>query len=219
MLLISLGAHVVLLTLPLDQPLPEGHESVRSIRLVPLPNHEHPVEPSHDPVPESELDPPPRLPPPGDSSERSLPDDREPTPRPYADPSAADPPPPPTRLRQQVLELAGQALEADAQKNLDESLGISRPPRLPGNSGWMNAYVGTVAAGTERWAGSDGSMNSRTVLSSGQVICASIRPPTVQEFFNPWMSTAVAMIRDCGRERPGPPDGQNPWQRQPPRPP
>jgi hypothetical protein len=88
-------------------------------------------------------------------------------------------------------------------------------PRLPGQPGWLNDHVGTVIAGSDHWRDADGGISSRLVMSNGQVICGHIRPLTVSEIFNPTLSLAVPMFRECGRERPQPVDRTDPWFRGP----
>ena len=110
------------------------------------------------------------------------------------------------------MQLAGDATEED-DRTRSSTLSFRPAPRLPGATGWMDTYVGTVAPSREHWQAADGGMHSRIVASNGRVVCASIRPSTVQEFFNPSMSAAVTMLRDCGRERPEPRQVGDPWER------
>lgn len=214
----SLAIHGLLLALRLPPPTPVSGLAAPGITLVREPEPharlepapataDHPpataAETSRDTTPPSEPEPETET---GPIESLAAVDSSEPT-KPAR--SAAE-------LRQQILTLAGRAIDSD-QANGPEALpGITPIPRLPGQTGWLDAYVGPVSTGTERWKGTDGTMNSRTVLASGQVVCASVRPPTMDEFFNPWMSAALSMLSDCGRERPRiAHDSGDPWQRPP----
>lgn len=86
-------------------------------------------------------------------------------------------------------------------------------PSLPGQVGWLNDHVGTVAASSDHWRDPDGGFSSRLVMANGQVVCGHIRPLTVSEMFNPALSLAVPMFRLCGRRRPEPVDRSDPWVR------
>ncbi len=136
-----------------------------------------------------------------------------------AAPSSAHPArqPFPAQLRAQLLDSArsqGEAAEKPAVKaaNVLEGAGL---PRLPSGLGWMNQYTGTVEPRDDHRQNADGSSDSRVVTRSGAIYCIHRRAPSVSEFFNPWTSTAVGMIRGCGRARPEPLDSSDPWLRQP----
>ena len=115
------------------------------------------------------------------------------------------------RVLQQVhLNHSGHEVP-DHRNRLDGALA----PRLPGQVGWLNDYVGTVTASSDHWRDPDGGISSRLVMANGQVVCGHIRPMTVSEMFNPALSLAVPMFRLCGRERPEPVDRTDPWYRGP----
>jgi len=118
-----------------------------------------------------------------------------------------------TEIRAQALRLAGERATDNDDEGDSSTLSFRAVPRLPGATGWMDQHVGTVTASREHWRSADGGLHSRIVATNGRVVCASIRPPTMQEFFNPWMSSAVPMLRSCGRERPPPADNNDPWHR------
>lgn len=207
-LTLSLIVHAMILSLPLRMLEPEPDTESRSITLVRTPA------PTPETTPEAIVE----LPPP-EPAAVAAPRTEEQTP-------PAPPAPAQARLsteerpeieiaeiRSQALDLAGQAAETPDRREDQQTALYRSAPRLPGGGGWMSSYVGPVATGREQWQEIDGGLHSRTVLSSGQVICTSIRAPTVQEFFNPWMSAAVPMMRRCGRERPEQSTDSDPWQR------
>ena len=208
----SLSVHGLFLAVGLTLPEPEPGEVAESLKLVPVPL----IEPTNEPSDNTRLTTPSSLPEPPAVAERSpVPEERQASPATTADQPPDERPSQTADLRQQILELAGQ-VESEPRNGHETLNEISRLPRLPGNTGWMNRFVGTVATGREHWQDLDGSIHSRTVLSSGQVVCTAIRPPTMSEFFNPWMSTAVVMMRNCGREQPADhADSQDPWRRTP----
>ncbi len=205
----SLLAHLLLLALPVADSDPPPRTGQRSISLVPPPAREVPDKPDL------------QAPPPAASEQAT--DEKQavavveplqvphaPAPEPLEQPSTNV-----SDIRGQALEAARASITRDDHAGESSGMTFREIPRLPGTVGWMNAYVGTVTASSQYWHETDGSFQSRTVMADGQVICSSIRPPTVQEFFNPSMSAAVAMFRNCGRQRPGSPDAGDPWQRSP----
>ncbi len=113
------------------------------------------------------------------------------------------------RLREQVLIAAeAQSPWVASEPALSDGFRI---PRLPGATGWLNDYVGAVEPRMDQWQNADGSQNMRVVRGSGQVLCGRRRAPTMAEEFNPWMSAAVTLWRDCGRAHPETVDRKNPW--------
>lgn len=86
-------------------------------------------------------------------------------------------------------------------------------PRLPGQSGWLNDFIGNVGSEHHTWLDSDGASSARIVNASGQVYCGHRRAPSTAEEFNHWMSAALMLWKSCGRQRPEPVDTQDPWQR------
>ncbi len=210
----SVAIHGLLLTLKLTPPQGESRHSAPRMALVPAPEPRHPVAPSPTVAiggvstrPEIDQEFPQRTDRDTGSAGTTAPSRR----------SRKESTRPATELRKQALALAGQAVDSEDAGESGSLPGLTRMPRLPGGAGWMDAYLGPVATGTERWQGADGSMNSRSVLANGRVVCASVRPPTMDETFNPWMSSAVPMSRNCGRERPqASNDFRDPWQRRGP---
>lgn len=207
---LSLIVHAMILSLPLRMLEPEPDTESRSITLVrtPAPAPETtpeataelpPPEPAAIAAPRTEEQTPPVPPAPAPAQAQLSTEER-------SEIETAE-------IRRQALDLAGQAAEAPDRPEDQQTELYRSAPRLPGGGGWMSSYVGPVATGREQWQEIDGGLHSRTVLSSGQVICTSIRAPTAQEFFNPWMSAAVPMMRRCGRERPEQSTDSDPWQR------
>jgi hypothetical protein len=117
-------------------------------------------------------------------------------------------------LRARLLEEAGAIGRRLEQGESEPTLEYARVPDLPGRAGWLQRYTGRVAPSIDRWRAGDGSRSARLVTGSGQVICVRTRAPTIDEIFNPWQSSAVPMMRDCGRERPTL-DAGDPWLRRP----
>lgn len=120
-----------------------------------------------------------------------------------------------TGIRTQVLRTARELGRQSERADEGAGLRYRESPPLPSRPGWLDQYTGPVTASLDRWRGRDGSRNARIVTGSGQVICVRTRAPTTAELFNPWMSAAVPMMRDCGRERPAAPDRDDPWLRAP----
>lgn len=157
-------------------------------------------------------------------------DERSPAPEPESSPMA-EPDMAPESLVDDTVETHQPAPASPSSERLRELALIagraqtertppSRPglegfavPRLPGEAGWLNDYVGTVTPRAERWVEADGSRAARVLTSSGQVYCGRARAPTAAEEFNPWMSAVVMTWRTCGQERPEPTDRTNPWLR------
>lgn len=207
----SLALHGLLLTLTLTPLEPEPHNPAPRIVLVPEPETQRPIAPP--PAAETGISSTPAKIA-QDSSQRANHDIGNPQPRVPPRRSREETTRPATELRQQVLELAGQSIDPDDANQIGSLSGLGQVPRLPGSTGWMDAHLGPVTTGTERWQGADGSMSSRTILASGQVVCTSVRSPTMDEIFNPWMSSALSMLKNCGRERPHAfQDPHDPWQR------
>ncbi|QOC21640.1 hypothetical protein IC757_11380 [Wenzhouxiangella sp. AB-CW3] len=202
----SLLLHAAILLLPQRQwPGAVDTPEPRSIHLLPAPAApepalEHPVEP-RSPETRTESQPVPDTQPPPDEAEQAAKDVSPEQPTTHR---AAD-------LHRQALEQAREVPADTAEEG--SHLRFHGTPRLPGAPGRLNEQLGTVSSRVDRWQSTDGSYQARTVLGDGSVICTSIRAPTMQEFFNPWMSAAVAMHRRCGRERPEPSDTDDPWQR------
>ncbi len=208
-LALSLLAHAALLSWPIDHEQPPRQHGTDRISLVALPLRPTPagleaevIEPPvrDDTIIEPDT-PAPQTPEVEDRPGRSEPEPAEPT-----GPDAAE-------IRRQALQLAGDSATRQADDAGHNTLSFRAAPRLPGASGWLDQHVVTVTASRQQWRSVDGGHHSRIVASNGRVVCASIRPPTMQEFFNPSMSAAVTMLRDCGRERPRSRSTADPWHR------
>ncbi|RFF32821.1 hypothetical protein [Wenzhouxiangella sediminis] len=223
-LALSLLLHAGLLFLPLPGP---RHESPRrdaptvTLDLLPRPAERAADNPERLPEPEQA--------PPEPTQRTAEPDSPEPevaAQSPAKEPAQAEaepavaPAPPDTtatadRMQAQLLS-AARALGRESERAEDDKgLQYEAAPALPSQPGWLNQYTGPVTASIDRWKGNDGSRSARIVTGSGQVFCIRTRAPTIAETFNPWMSSAVGMVRDCGRERPRAPDGSDPWVRRP----
>jgi hypothetical protein len=222
-LAVSLLLHAGLLLLPLPGP---NHETTRrdapvvTLNLLPRPAERAAENPERLPEPEQA--------PPEPTQRTEEPDSSEPevaAQGPAEEPAQAAklpvaPAPPDAaatadRMQAQLLS-AARALGRESERTEeDKGLQYQAAPTLPSQPGWLNQYTGRVTTSIDRWKGNDGSRNARIVTGSGQVICVHTRAPTIDEIFNPWMSSAVGMMRGCGRERPRAPDGENPWLRWP----
>jgi hypothetical protein len=203
-LALSVIVHALLMGLPVRLPEAEVQSREQGIQLVAAP------------APILMETPPPPAPEPAVAEEPPSTPDPEAETRAAADQQAPTTEPPPlagSELRRQALGLAAEATEPTEPDDGVRGMQFRAAPRLPGNSGWINAWVGPVTPSREQWQEADGSIASRTVLASGQVLCTTVRPPTMQEFFNPWMSSAVPMVRSCGRQRPMASNDDDPWQR------
>ncbi|NBD96406.1 MAG: hypothetical protein GVY11_08025 [Gammaproteobacteria bacterium] len=134
---------------------------------------------------------------------------------PTSAPASADAILPGDRMQARILS-AARAIGRDAEQTGEEKgLHYDSAPALPSQPGWLDRYTGPVTASIDRWKGNDGSRKTRIVTGSGQVFCVRTRAPTIAEIFNPWMSSAVGMVRNCGRERPRGAARWNPWLRSP----
>lgn len=206
LLALSALVHLLLLALPgWRVPAPVRPAPILEVDLVSLPQEPDepasaPVEPpAPEPVIEADTPEPPA------PDEPVEPVDRRPIPiRPDT-----------VTLQRQVLDQARESGSERDAPQADATLQFRAVPALPSAPGWLNDYVGTVTPSVDRWRGNDGSFHSRVTTRGGQVWCFSTRAPTVQEGFNPWMSVAVPMMRNCGRERPEALDRSNPWLRAP----
>jgi len=115
------------------------------------------------------------------------------------------------QLIQQTLLQAGASLPS---RPPEHSIVDGKPvPRLPGASGWLNNFVGSVNPAQDTWLEADGASTARIVSAYGQIYCGRRRAPSAAEEFNPWMSAALMLWQSCGRQRPEPVDAQDPWQR------
>ncbi|MFW5927215.1 MAG: hypothetical protein ACOCSR_04110 [Wenzhouxiangella sp.] len=208
-LLVSIGLHLLVLALPLTRPGPERHTRDNALTLVSTPPPSAPQESSAtDPEPEipqrperSETPPPPAPIPPAESDSPRLPENT----RQGASPDAL-------RLRRQSMAAARRIANGkNESRNMPEHFG--RPPRLPSRPGALDSRLGSVTPRLDRSVRADGRTDTRVVTADGQVTCARRRAARIEEIFNPWMSTAVAMMRHCGRERPDVAAGDDPWQR------
>ena len=220
--------HLPLALLPgLHEPASTPGDRSMAVNLQPVPSTTAPEtspSPPRDHIEPIEIDePPPEVQPdeaPAAVDERPEPSDTD-APEERTDPATAPaettapPKPDATRLRRQVLGHARSSADSAPQNDQPRGLRFSDRPELPGRAGWLDEWVGPVRARQESWRNADGSHQSRTVLPNGQVLCSSIRAPTMAELFNPSHSAAVAMHRDCGRERPGSIDRDDPWLRLP----
>jgi hypothetical protein len=204
----SLLVHAVLLLWPIEHEPSPGQPATNRISLVAPPVPPTPIasEPVAAEAPSPSDPPPPEETTLTEASETPDPvHDAQPEPAVPATPDAVE-------IRRQALQLAGENA-VDSEGDVESTLSFRAVPRLPGATGWMDQHVGNVAASREHWRSADGGLHSRIVTASGHVVCASIRAPTMQEFFNPWMSSAVTMLRSCGQERPQSIDSSDPWQR------
>ncbi|NBB93098.1 MAG: hypothetical protein GVY32_08025 [Gammaproteobacteria bacterium] len=226
-LVLSLLLHAALLLLPLPGPRPQsappGSPSV-VVELIAPPRAAEP-----DPPP----DPPPERPEPAEPTPENAASAQDVASAETSDTGNADPDDPPaetasaaeeiarestpstTGIRTQLLRAARELGRQEEATEDATGLRYREAPPLPSRPGWLDQYTGRVAASIERWQGSDGAHSARIVTGSGQVVCVRTRAPTTAEIFNPWMSSAVPMVRDCGRERPEAPDAADPWLRRP----
>lgn len=206
MLLTAILLHAMLLwvVVPTSRPAEQTRLGLQWMELAP-------PEPLLQPEPEPAPEPEPVRP--------HEPRPRASTPTPISPPEPAAkapadselPPVSAQRLREQTL-IASRAQIDQAQPE-SAPLEPRAVPRLPGTTGWMNDYVGTVNAKVEFRREADGSQSARVVMPSGQVLCGQARAPTMAESFNPWMSTQLMMWQTCGRERPRASESDDPWQR------
>lgn len=223
-LALSLLLHAALLFLPLPGPRHESplrDATTMIVDLLPRPAERAAETPERVPEPEQPPSEPERM----QRAEEPAPAEPEvaaqsPAEEPAPTESTVAPALPDTattadRMQAQLLSTA-RALGREAERTgVDDGLQYGAAPTLPSQPGWLNQYTGRVTASIDRWKGNDGSRNARVVTGSGQVFCIRTRAPTIAETFNPWMSSAVGMMRGCGRERPRAPDGENPWLRRP----
>lgn len=119
------------------------------------------------------------------------------------------------RIQAQLLSAARALGRESEHAGEEKGLQYDAAPALPSQPGWLHQYTGRVTPSIDRWKENDGSRNARVVTGSGRVICVRTRAPTMAEIFNPWISSAVPMMRDCGRERPDGVAGGDPWLRSP----
>ncbi|WP_376690005.1 hypothetical protein [Wenzhouxiangella sp. EGI_FJ10409] len=223
-LALSVLAHAALMLLPLPGPRqdsPRRDRPTMVVDLAPGPTERAAETPQGLPEPEAERSPPeqmqqpqePQATEPADAAQSAL-ASSAPAETP-AEAVPADATASADRMQAQLLDAArtlGRESEQDAG---DNGLQYNETPALPSQPGWLNQYTGTVSTSIDQWKGMDGSRNVRFVTASGQTYCVRIRPPTICETFNPGMSSAVPMIRDCGRASPQAPELDNPWLRQP----
>lgn len=228
-LTLSLLAHAALMLLPLPGPRQDSPRRDRPTMVVDLApgrakRAAETPERTAEPEPKTERSPPEQMQQPQDPQE---PQATEPadaaqsalaSSAPAETPAEAAPPDATTtadRMQAQLLNAArtlGRESEQDGEVN---GLQYNETPALPSQPGWLNQYTGMVRPSIGRWQGNDGSRNARVVTDSGRAFCIRTRAPTIAEVFNPWMSSAVGMMRGCGRERPRTADGENPWLRRP----
>lgn len=206
--LVSLALHLLVLALPLALPTPREDTSADALTLVSLPP------PQAETIKET---PAPTIPAEPEETETSQP----PLPSPQPLPESPRPPettgephvPDATVLQRQTLSAARRIVRRENDDN-SAAKPFARVPRLPSRPGALDAWLGTVTPRIDRSVRADGQTDARIVMADGQVICAHRRAARIEEVFNPWMSTAVAMMRDCGRERPdAASNGNDPWQR------
>lgn len=223
-LTLSLLAHAALMLLPLPGPRqdsPRRDRPTMVVDLAPGPTERAAETPQGLPEPEPERSPPEQMQQPQEPQATETADAAQSalaSSAPAETPAKPAPPDATTtadRMQAQLLDAArtlGRESEQDAG---DNGLQYNETPALPSQPGWLNQYTGTVRPSIGRWQGNDGSRNARVVTDSGRAFCIRTRAPTIAEVFNPWMSSAVGMMRGCGRERPRTADGENPWLRQP----
>lgn len=130
---------------------------------------------------------------------------------PDSTPGAPDDIPITTRLLSSVRESLGQPTIPAA----GDAITPARIPSLPDAPGWIDQFVGQVDGRVEQWTNGDGSIESRVVTASGQVICGRAQAPTTADIFNPQFATNIMLFRDCGRIRPHPADLSDPRLRTP----
>jgi len=222
-LAISVLAHVALLFLPLPGPRHEtaGPEP-SSLRVELVARQLSPETPAQTPEPPQS---PERAPEEPTEPDRTRPDQTadfdetsssEPAPPASAtSPAAAAAQPRAGAIQAQLLSAARNLGRESAQSEDGRGLTYQRVPDLPSQPGWLHQYTGRVTSSVDRWQGNDGSRSARWVTGSGQVLCVRTRAPTAAEIFNPWMSTAVAMVHGCGREKPEAPAPNDAWVRRP----
>lgn len=221
-LVVSMLVHAALLLMPLPAP---RHESSRLdeprmvVDLLPRPTDSPAESPERLPEPEQ----PPR------AETRPLQEAAAAGSEMAAQPPARRPSPPDTadapasssadataeRVQAQLLSAARTLGRESERAEEEKGLQYDAAPTLPSRPGWLDQYTGRVTPTVEQWRDNDGSRNSRIVTASGQVVCVRTRAPTIDEVFNPWMTSAVPMVRGCGRERPDSLDATNPWLRRP----
>lgn len=113
------------------------------------------------------------------------------------------------QLREQImtLTLAEPDADEDAVPAFSSAPEVSVPwaragdriRGVPLGGGWLNPWVGPVAAYSETWGSIIGEQRGVHVLSNGQVICTRVDAPTNDEMMNPWMSMRVTYVRLCGK--------------------
>lgn len=206
--LVSVGLHLLVLALPLALPSPEEDAAADALTLIstpaPLKKTSKAAAPPQT-VPEeperAETPPPPAAP--------------QPLPEPpqLSETAGGTEPPDATVLKRQTVSAARRiARRENSHDPAPEYFG--QLPRLPSRPGALDAWLGTVTPRIDRSVRADGQTNTRIVMADGQVICTHRRAARIEEIFNPWMSTAVTMMRNCGRERPdSDADSNDPWQR------
>lgn len=207
--LVSLALHLLVLALPLALPTPQEDTSADALTLVSLPPPQVEETIKETPAPTIPAEP--------EETKTSQPP--SPIPQPLPDsprlPEMARDtnPPDATILKRQTVSAARRIVR---RENGDDPAPehFAPVPRLPSRPGALNARLGTVTPRIDRSLRADGQTDARIVMADGQVVCAQRRAARIEEVFNPWMSTAVAMMRDCGRERPDiDAAGNDPWQR------
>lgn len=220
-LALSLLLHAGLLLLPLpdiEQRKDQRGERPLSVRLLERPATAEPARskaepPSSRPEREAEVDPRPLQGP----DEQDSPATRPPASSLAGAEAPAEPSPATSArtMRTQLLSAAAAIGREREQDKKDSGLQYDAIPALPSRTGWLNQYTGRVEPSVDRWRGRDGSRSARVVMAGGQVLCIDTRAPTTADTFNPWMSSVVPMVHDCGRQNPQALDPESPWVRRP----
>lgn len=216
----TLGLHTLVLILFINVQLPSKSEPGEPVMIafVSVPAEEPEIEePDLQPEEMPQPEPPPPDPEPpiteAAPSQPSVADEPEQTP-PEPLPERAEPEA--SELHRQALELARGQRDSGSPKarlgnNSGESLSFAPIPRLPGTAGWLNQFVGRVTPWKETWTDDTGEVRHRIVTASGRVYCSRRRGGERSAVRSGFDIPSLTYISKCGRERPPPPDPDDPW--------